>query len=300
MKAFYKSISALLIALGLFLSPVSAREVSVNYNLSDSVESGRVRYVSQIGNNDYYYEEYWGKFASYSSQECGTACISMALSYLGIDETPEALGDYWIEKGYTQGEPFSTVFYDVPGATGGHSFDFEAAYERYEKGGYSPVIIYFTRELNPYKTGNRHFVMIVDKSGENEYIAIDPASDEIRNVTIEKTETGTLIVRTQAKDGSFLSGEETEEELCSAQYKADGAYVPEKQEKPSEKPEKAPSAPQKTAQPEPAVKEPEAVTDKAEASTETKASEKNETVSKKPYNRAASLLTAAIKKSIAE
>lgn len=123
------------------------------------------------------------------------------------------------------------MFNDVPGAEGGHTFDFEAAYERYENGGYSPVIIYFTRELNPYQTGNRHFVMVVDKTGDNEYIAIDPASDDIRTVTVEKTENGTLVVGTEAKDGTFLSGEMTETELCSAQYKATGAPVDKKRDK---------------------------------------------------------------------
>lgn len=299
MKSFYERISALIIALGLLLSPVSAKDISVNYRLSDYAESGIVRYVSQIPKNEYYYEEYWGKYASYSSHECGTACISMALSYLGIDETPEELGDYWIEQGYTEGEPFSTVFYDVPGASGGHSFDFEAAYSRYEEGGYSPVIIYFTRELNPYRSGNRHFVMVVDKTGENEYIAIDPASDDIRTVTIEKNESGSLTVGTEAKDGTFLSGEMTEEELCSAQYRlSDTPYVKSeaKKEEPTEeiKEEKEAEAEAvKPAEPAKEKKEPETVTAKEEKAA-------YDGVSKKPYNRAARLLTAAIKKSIAE
>lgn len=298
MKLFYRKISALLIAFGLLLSPIYAKDISVDYALSDSAEIGVVRYVSQIQKNKYYYGEYWGKYASYSSQECGTACISMALSYLGIDETPEELGDYWIEKGYTAGEPFSTVFYDVPGASGGHSFDFEEAYRRYEEEGYSPVIIYFTRELNPYQTGNRHFVMIVDKTAENEYIAIDPASDEIRKVVIEKTKDGKLTVGTVSKDNTFLSGEETEEELCSAQYKLSG--VPEakeagsgarkEEEKKAEPEEKAASAPPAPVKEETAEQKPQ--NDEKDALSEIE--------SKKPYNRAAKYLTAAIKKSIAE
>lgn len=294
MKAFYKRIGALIFALGLLLTPVSAKDISVNYNFSDSAEQGRVRYISQIEKNDYYYEEYWGKYASYSSHECGTACISMALSYLGVTETPEELGDYWLEKGYTQGVPFSTVFNDVPGAEGGHTFDFEAAYERYENGGYSPVIIYFTRELNPYQTGNRHFVMVVDKTGDNEYIAIDPASDDIRTVTVEKTENGTLVVGTEAKDGTFLSGEMTETELCSAQYKATGAPVVKKETKTEVKQEV-----KQDEKPEEKIAPPEPVTVMAEQKTQTK-EKPAEAVSKKPYNRAASLLTAAIKKSLAE
>ena len=56
MKAFYKRIGALIFALGLLLTPVSAKDISVNYNFSDSAEQGRVRYISQIEKNDYYYE----------------------------------------------------------------------------------------------------------------------------------------------------------------------------------------------------------------------------------------------------
>lgn len=216
MRSAAKRFAAFLASLLIFTASY-AKDVTVNYNLEECVRQGEVRYVAQIKSDEHYFTEYWGRYADYSSHECGTACISMALSYLGIDKTPEELGDYWISSGYTEGVPFSTVFGDVPGAVGGHSFDFEKAYENYENGSASPVIIYFTARLNPYKSGNRHFVMIVDKIGENEYKAVDPAGDT-KLVGIRKTDDGSLAVSVTAKDGELLSGTMTEEQLCSAQY----------------------------------------------------------------------------------
>lgn len=202
--------------------PSYAKDIKVNYSYEEEAVFGEMRYVAQISKNEFYYDDYWGEYAPYSSNECGTACISMALSYLGIDETPKELGDYWIQRGYTRGVPFSTVFSDVPRADGGHSYNFFEAYERYEnEEGVSPVIIYLSRTLNPYQSGNRHFVLVTDCLGDGIYSAVDPASSDRLTVKIVKDENDTLLVSLTAKNGTELSGEMTEYELCSAQYYID-------------------------------------------------------------------------------
>lgn len=226
MKHFKKKAALLSVVLSLLFTAVCSAAPAVNYSYGEDVTPGEIRYIAQIKTDGCYYENYWGKYSDYSSSECGTACISMALSYLGVDETPEELGDYWIEQGYTAGTPFSTVFYDVPIAEGGHSCDFFGAYEKYERGEASPVIIYFTRELNPYMTGNRHFVMIIGKTDDGKYIAVDPAKAHERTVSIKKNEDGTLFVETLSKEGELISGTETEEELSSAQYTVSGNVLP--------------------------------------------------------------------------
>ncbi len=215
-----KQLCLILCALLAFTGTAWAHCVPVNYGYTTDVTQGHIRYMAQIASDTHYYKDYWGRFTAYSANECGTACISMALSYIGVSATPEDLGEYWLSKGYTSGVPFSTNFYDVPYAKGGHTFDFHKAYERYETGdGFSPVIIYLTRALNPYQTGNRHFVMLVGKKDEVTYEAIDPAkSNIIRDIVIEDEEDGTFFVSLESADGVRLENFVTEEELCAAQY----------------------------------------------------------------------------------
>lgn len=297
--------------------PSLAKDIKVNYSQEEDTVPGEVRYVSQIGGNEFYYEDYWGEYAPYSSGECGTACISMALSYLGIDKTPKELGDYWILKGYTEGVPFSTVFGDVPEATGGHSYDFFTAYERYEnEEGFSPVIIYFTKELNPYQSGNRHFVLVTDFLGDGKYSAVDPASSERLTVKIVKDEDGELSVSLKAKSGEELSGKMTQYQLSSAQYyiETDGKESDAPEDNKSVKTEEKPLIDLKKE----AEKRTENEEEKTIASRERKNSEKDlspkaePTISvasesftdriydKTPYSAAAKKITAAIMIALAE
>lgn len=310
MKNALKRLTALIAAAALFI-PSYAKGAEVSYDTGAAVEAGVVRYVSQISKNEYYCEDYWGVYAPYSSHECGTACISMALSYVGVDETPKELGDYWIEAGYTAGVPFSTVFGDVPNAVGGHTYDFKKAYENYENGDASPVIIYFTAAVNPYQTGNRHFVMLIEKFEGNEYLAVDPASDSLRRVTVEPTEEGTYIVSTLSKSGEVLTDELTESELSSAQYCANIKTAKEKKVKPEiekakeeSKTEQSANAQEQPTNTEVKVEEkndevpPEAP--KKEPVSEVKEASTMPVVDKTPYNKAASRIMAAIIKSIGE
>lgn len=289
--------------------PSLGKDIKVNYSQEEDTAPGEVRYVSQIDGNEFYYEDYWGEYAPYSSGECGTACISMALSYLGIDKTPKELGDYWILQGYTEGVPFSTVFGDVPEATGGHSYDFFTAYERYEnEEGVSPVIIYLTKELNPYRSGNRHFVLVTDFLGDGKYSAVDPASSERLTVKIVKDEDGELSVSLEAKNGEELSGKMTQYQLSSAQYYIESdAEEGNKSDKPEEKPLKREAEKRAENEDDKTNSSIERINDKKDLSPKAEvtisvASEsfKDRINDKTPYSAAAKKITAAIRVALAE
>ena len=64
---------------------------NIEYGYTTAVTCGTVRYISQVSSDSYFYSAYWpsSTFGNYTgpSVECGTASISMALSYIGIDKT---------------------------------------------------------------------------------------------------------------------------------------------------------------------------------------------------------------------
>ena len=105
----------------------------------------------------------------------------MALSYLGIDATPGALGDYWRSGGH-YGAPFATTPEDVAfsGATYSKTSLAEAI-ARYVggEGSYSPPIIH----LNSY-SANGHYVMIIGQVSATEYRVLDPAVKTIYTMTL--------------------------------------------------------------------------------------------------------------------
>ena len=104
-----KKIISLLLALAMLISlmPVVATTVDaatslnyepyakIEYGYTADVAIGTIRYIQQMPNGSYFYSAYWpsSTFGGYvgSSTECGTSSISMALSYVGVNETPKHL-----------------------------------------------------------------------------------------------------------------------------------------------------------------------------------------------------------------
>lgn len=158
----------------------------IEYAQTNETPVGTIRYVSQIPDEGYngFYSAYWGRYESYARSECFTASISMALSYIGINATPLALGDYWLSRGYTGGTPFATTEEDVD-AFGAESLSlsFADAMENYLNGNgkYSPPIIH----LNNY-SARGHYVVVVGKVSDTVYVVLDPAaSTRTWNITIQ-------------------------------------------------------------------------------------------------------------------
>lgn len=160
----------------------AAPYASVEYTKNSGVSTGTVRYISQVpAFTDQFCPEYWGSYVNYANHECFTACISMALSYLGIDATPGALGDYWRSCGH-YGTPFATTPDDV--AFSGATYSKTSLAEAIScyvggAGSYSPPIIH----LNSY-SANGHYVMIIGQVSASEYRVLDPAKQTIYTMTL--------------------------------------------------------------------------------------------------------------------
>ena len=147
----------------------------VEYNYTTQVQAGTIRFVQQLTMSRYFYTGYWAPYESSAGHECLTACISMALSYVGVNATPAQLGDYWNMKGYKGGYPFSTIQWDTQAFGGSYvKASLEQATANYLNGGgkYSPAVIH----LKSY-SANGHWVLVAGKLDANTYLIVDPAND---------------------------------------------------------------------------------------------------------------------------
>lgn len=146
---------------------------SIEYGYSSTVNCGTIRYISQSTGDSYFNWSYWPAkaFGSYSNPgtECGTASISMALSYIGINETPKAM----LEKydGVTQ-------FIGWDGSTHTWESSIGSAMDKYinGKGKYSPPVIHISKY-----SSLGHYVVVIGKISDTSYQILDPAA---RAVTI--------------------------------------------------------------------------------------------------------------------
>ena len=151
----------------------AATKTNVNYEYSDDVSTGSIRFVSQNDGktnrspkSDYFHEEYWGRWvngganSSGPGAECGTASISMALSYVGINQTPEEILD--ANNGVTYFEGWGAELLTPSVEEGMQSLE-------NGDGKYSPVIIHFC-ENGTYRSG--HWVLLTEKNDAG-YTVVD-------------------------------------------------------------------------------------------------------------------------------
>lgn len=147
----------------------------VNYDYSSDVKCGTIRYIAQNTGSEYFSWNYWptNSFGGYTGGpeiECGTACISMALSYVGINRTPKDL--LIATNGYT-----SNMWVDQDSATSRSitisKAGIAAAMDDYINGNgkFSPLCIY----IQPFSsTSAMHWVLLVGKISDNTYLALNP------------------------------------------------------------------------------------------------------------------------------
>lgn len=157
----------------------SAPYANINYKKTSSVKSGTIRYVSQISSSDYFYSSYWGsKWKSQANIECGTSCISMALSYVGVNKTPKDI----LDAG--NGETVFAKKWGDAKYKGYEYTDLETAMDKYinGKGKYSPPVIH----LDKYSDAG-HWVMLVGRVDSDTYQVVDPANKNIWEITINGT-----------------------------------------------------------------------------------------------------------------
>lgn len=203
MKKAVKTLLSLALILSLSTAALAAG-TPVSYDLSQTVSTGTVRYVSQNNDSPYFYSDYWGDYADEAKHECMAAAVSMSLSYIGVDATPGEMlsaGQGTLRNAYSWG-----------GSTYAET-ELAAAIDNFLYGGgsYSPPIIH----LNNYSAGG-HYVLLVAKTAENVYKAADPYTDELWDITIAGN----------AASYNFY-GEKTDTVTTAMQYyKDNGAAVP--------------------------------------------------------------------------
>lgn len=164
---------------------------NVNYSYSSGVTAGTVRYISQVTSGSHYHSEYWGNWGSQASIECGTASISMALSYVGINKTPKNILDEGSGITYF-GKNWGGVQYNAP-SIGNAINNFTDG-----QGKYSPPIIH----LNSYSNAG-HYLLIIGRNGSS-LTTLDPWECSVSRMSIS----GSTV--TYSKSGSSRSEAITE------------------------------------------------------------------------------------------
>jgi uncharacterized repeat protein (TIGR02543 family) len=151
----------------------------IEYGYSSTVACGTVRYVSQVSSDSYFYSSYWpsGNFGYYvgAQVECGTASMSMALSYIGVDKTPKAI---------LEANNGATVFgYGWGGSTyksvGASSLTTAMSNYINGKGKYSPPVIHI-----PGYSSAGHYVVVVGQISSGKYQILDPWQRTVTTMTV--------------------------------------------------------------------------------------------------------------------
>ncbi len=156
----------------------------VEYGYSANVSCGTIRYIAQNRSSEHFSWNYWptNSFGGYTGGpeiECGTACISMSLSYVGVNRTPKALleatngftGNMWVQQDSA-----------TPKAITKSASAISSAMDDYINGNgkYSPLCVYIV----PFSaTSSMHWVLLVGKIGSNKYLALNPWHTSGTNAT---------------------------------------------------------------------------------------------------------------------
>ena len=178
MKRFFSVVVAAALAAALCVGAFAEDSVGytpypqVEFQYTQTVVPGTIRYASQNPNGRYFYDAYWNSDAELARHQCLAACLSMALSYVGVEATP----GYILSQNNNYAKPNnnwggSTCLYPA----------FDAAWSSYVNGDgtYSPPIIH----LSSYSSGG-HYVLVIAKVSDTVYKVADPYNSELWDITI--------------------------------------------------------------------------------------------------------------------
>lgn len=161
----------------------------IDYGYSSGVTCGTIRYISQVPSGAHFNSSYWptSTFGGYAgaSSECGTASMSMALSYIGINKTPKTILE--TNNGYTVWTGWGAE-HNTPSVS--------TAISNYINGNgkYSPPMIHI-----PNYSSAGHYVLIIGKISENSFQILDPWECTVTSMTISGT------TATYSKGGSTVN-----------------------------------------------------------------------------------------------
>ena len=135
----------------------------LQYGYAPEVQQGTIRYISQLTGSGLFDWSYWGGWGNQAETECGTASISMALSYIGVNLTPQEILDAHGGLTVFTGWGVTELSPDVAGGV-----------EQYVngRGQYSPVIVHL-----PTYSQLGHYVVLIGKVSDTEYLVLDCAQD---------------------------------------------------------------------------------------------------------------------------
>ena len=142
----------------------------IRYEYDPEVQVGTIRYISQLAGSGLFDWSYWGGWGNQAGIECGTASISMALSYVGVNLTPQQILD--AHGGLTCFTGWGVV--DL-------SPDVAGGVEQYinGRGQYSPVIVHL-----PTYSQLGHYVVLMGKLSDSEYLVLDCAQNSTWVMTV--------------------------------------------------------------------------------------------------------------------
>lgn len=153
----------------------------IEYSYSPNVSCGTIRYITQVTGGSYFNWNYWpaSPFGGYAApeSECGTASISMALSYIGISKTPREILE--ANNGYTYFNGWGGSTYTSMSAS-----SISTAMSNYinGKGKYSPPVIHL-----PGYSSAGHYVVVIGHISANTYQILDPWNQQVTSMTINGT-----------------------------------------------------------------------------------------------------------------
>ena len=153
----------------------------IEYSYSPNVSCGTIRYITQVTGGSYFNWNYWpaSPFGGYAApeSECGTASISMALSYIGISKTPREILEAY--NGYTQ-----FIGWGGSTHTSMSASSISTAMSNYinGKGKYSPPVIHL-----PGYSSAGHYVVVIGHISANTYQILDPWNQQVTSMTINGT-----------------------------------------------------------------------------------------------------------------
>lgn len=142
----------------------------LQYGYTSEVQVGTIRYISQIAGSGLFDWNYWGSWGNQAGIECGTASISMAMSYIGVNLTPQQILDAHGGLTCFTGWGVADLSPDVAGGM-----------EQYMngQGQYSPLIVHL-----PTYSQLGHYVVLIGKVSDSEYLVLDCAQNSTWVMTV--------------------------------------------------------------------------------------------------------------------